>query len=65
MTHREIWLIKKRYINTLKKILEGRGYYGGIKKLFDYTTNVPIKENYLIIRAKYLDELKDLCMKEA
>ena len=35
------------------------------QKMFDDTINLLIKENYLMIRAKYLDALKDLCMKEA
>ena len=39
----KITLIQKRYINTFKKLLEYRGYYGGIKQLFGKTLNGPIK----------------------
>ena len=60
----KIPLIHKRYINTLKELLEERGYYGGIHNFFDDTLNGLIEDEHLILRAEYLDALKELCIKE-
>ena len=45
----KISLIQKRYINTLRKLLEERGNYGNIKTLFDDTLNRKVGNENLII----------------
>ena len=40
-------------------MLQDSGYYGGIKTI-DENLNGLIEDNYLILRAEYLDSIKEL-----